>query len=90
MGITTTYKCDRCEHEQDNSRQMWDVEVGINSVGSPRPTFLQSRQTVIWCRKCVEDVHLLKIPEHKPQRELPSKPTLESLVREIVEDAVNG
>ncbi len=89
MGITTTYKCDRCEHEQDNTTQMWSIEVGIKSAGT-NPMFLTSRQTALWCRKCVEDVHLLKIPQHEPQRDLPSKPTIEDLVREIVEDAANG
>ena len=89
MGITTIYKCDRCEHEQSTAEQMWSIEVGIKSVDSPSSR-LQCRQEALWCRKCVEIVHLLKIPKHAPQRALPPKPTLEALVREIVEDAVNG
>ncbi len=89
MGITTTYKCDRCEHEQPDASQMWRMEVGIKPVTSSFGG-LSSRQEALWCRKCVEDVHLLKIPQQNDQRELPPQPTFEDLVREIVEDVVNG
>ncbi len=89
MGITTTYKCDHCGHEQPDSNQMWEIEVGIKSVHSS-PTYLSSRQTALWCRKCVEDMHLLEIPHHKPERDLPPKTAFEDLVREILEDIVNG
>lgn len=91
MGITTTYKCDRCGHEQeehsDKPRQMWTIEVGIRSKHNH---MLSSRQNQLWCRTCVEDVHMLQIPAQGKQREIPPKPSLEELVREIVQEECHG
>ena len=89
MGITTEYKCDKCEHTQtevEKPRQMWLVEVGLRGLagGGNLRQNLSSRQEQMWCRNCVEDVHMLVIPKHENQRKLPEPLAFEELVREIV------
>jgi hypothetical protein len=88
MTITVTYHCDRCETDQPTSEQFWEVAVALSSVQTPH-TGAHKRITQHWCRKCVEDFHLLPPIEHnKAAEELPPAPTLEDLVREIAREEI--
>ena len=87
--ITTTYKCDRCGHEQTDSAQMWHVGVKVSHF--PGLALFQPWETSgnkLWCRKCVDELQLLGFPEVE---KLPVEPqaavvSLEDQIREIIRE----
>ena len=81
--ITTTYTCDRCGHSQDNSVQMWRVEI---SIGSP---LMNLKRDALWCRKCCVEMGLISSRPHATPPDPPAPdpaPTLEDLIRAIVRE----
>ncbi len=87
MGITTEYKCDRCEHTQEERTQMWEVEVMRRSLDSPSASASAARQPPkkLWCKKCMEELHILPCKQGQEEK-LPPPPTLEDLIREIIHE----
>ena len=86
--IVTTYTCDRCGHSQPTDDQMWTVIVGINS-GHYASQMPYKKREALWCRTCVEKLHLMPPHVLKPA-DLPPPPTLEDMIREIVADEVGS
>lgn len=88
MSVKTVYICDRCGIEQDTPTQFWKVKVFVDSYqySKPKSQWEPGRHEVDWCRKCVEDMHLLPKPKDEA-RELPKAPTIEELVVDIASEA---
>lgn len=87
MGITTTYECDKCGHEQDTDEQMWGIGIVVTYPGKPGNYF--SREHKLWCRKCAEELGQLKrLPERKdkPVPELTFEDKLREIIREEIEN----
>jgi hypothetical protein len=87
--ITTTYTCDKCGHAQTNAEQMWTVGV---VVSHKHYVFSDSevRNRALWCRACVEKLHLLPQASAKPADIPQIAPTLEEMIREIVREEVTA
>lgn len=90
MGLIQKYTCDKCGHEQPTPDQMWAMRISVLSYQTSNNPYATSSggKDAMWCRKCVEDMHLLPVPSHHAQRELPPAPTFEDLVREIATQVV--
>lgn len=87
MPIITIYRCDRCEKEQSERTQMWYIGIGVNAVDPPVNRSIRDEQ--LWCRMCVEKMHLLPSVRHdREKEELPPPPTLEDLLTELIERIV--
>ena len=93
--IVTTYTCDKCGHEQNDDKQMWEIGIALNHRGTPPSGFSRLGGAVLnetielWCRKCVEGLRLLPTPRPKPDDPPPPpKPTLEDMIREIVHEEI--
>ena len=71
---------------------LWTVGLAITGGHSLlHNTSLQSKLTVLWCRECMEWNHLLPYVELKKKEiELPPAPSLEDLVRSIVQDEIDA
>jgi len=80
MSITTTYKCDRCDKEQDTNNQFWRIEIGVRHSGQSSPNRLAHMDV---CRFCLEALGFYR--NEFPAAPLPPAPTIEELLREIVE-----
>jgi len=91
MALKKIYSCDRegCNHTQENSTQMWAIELDIRTIDTPRdslPSYFRTNQRAqMWCRNCVVEV-LGMLPRKKetPQERIERQPTLEDAIREIV------
>ncbi len=59
--ITTTYKCDRCGHEQPGREQMWNVWIGYVCEPYKRGygSMNQGGHDALWCRPCMEAMKIL-------------------------------
>lgn len=91
MTVKTIYTCDRCGKEQATYDQFWRVDVLCRAFpGAPPATYNCSKKEQHWCRACCEELHLLN---YMPRKEAvpPSKPapTLEELIREIVQEKLD-
>ncbi len=86
MAIETTYKCDKCDHTQDKSEQMWTIGVGFTSVVRGHMTIAEANKK-LWCRKCMEKAGFVPTP-NVPKEEQPKQVTIEDLISDIVEDAI--
>lgn len=96
--ITTTYTCDRCEHEQhtdgrqrpgpraERVRQLYRISIGVNEVAEAQPF---ENPEALWCRNCVVETGLR--PWMSDVTEPPKEPIkLEDLIRELVRDEVEN
>ena len=84
--ITTTYKCDRCGHEQPTHSQMWNVGVACDHWNG-RSAF--PRSVAMWCRACVDALCLINEPPPPKAGEPPVvEPSLEDKLREIIRTIV--
>ena len=94
MGITTTYKCDRCSHEQNKAAQMWYIGISRQSVDNPNRSYGTENvsEREMWCRACVEELHLLpRSKEDEKKTPIPQpKPTLDEMIREIVAEEIHN
>ena len=83
MSIKTIYTCDKCGNEQTGNNQFWVVGVVANTVayGINSREFVNDKSMQV-CRPCLESfgIHVQKKPEEKQ----PELPTLEELIREII------
>lgn len=85
--IATRYICDKCGNSQETSSQMFSVGVVIEHVGFT--TYTRPKVTVLWCRKCTEEMRLLERGEaEQAKNPLPPAPTLEDMIREIVQEEI--
>lgn len=88
MTVKTIYICDKCGSEQDSSKQFWTVGVTATCSIHPDPhgyrRFVEDKYLQV-CRPCLESfgIHVQTRPEHKDNP--PQIPTIEELIREIVE-----
>lgn len=88
MGITITYKCDRCGSEQNNAEQMWYVGVLYYHVGR-QPSLSAGTAKAIWCRKCLVGTGILQHSASDPKTNVPAKePTLEERILAVVEGVI--
>ena len=83
---TMTFECDRCGNiDQDNSMDLWKVEIKIN--GSQQ----SSLSPVEWCRDCMLKTELLDNKNEAKEKEIEVEPiTMEDLIREIVQDEMKN
>ena len=88
--ITTTYKCDRCGHSQEDKQQMWHVKIYCEHVGyvQPRQFHFLPDGDALWCRKCVDELGLLSSFVNPSAIQATPPPTLEDQIREIVREEV--
>jgi len=84
MGVETTYTCDRCGHSQKTSDQMWEVGFAYRSRHGGSYTI---QAPSWWCRGCLE--HFDVLPATTPLDPPPTPPTLEDLIRELVQDELS-
>lgn len=88
--ITTTYKCDRCGHEQQSDaspRQLW--QIGIRFVTMPsslRGYDGRCGEDQLWCRNCLETIGA--VPRVNSAAPIPAPPSFEDLIRELVREVV--
>ena len=90
--ITTTYTCDRCNHSQENSLQMWEVCLFVVSYPIRPNVYLPTnlpQDKQLWCRRCIDKLQLLGY--HLAEKKEPPIPevTFEDKIREIVEESVD-
>ena len=89
--ITTTYKCDRCGHEQADNTQMWNVWIGYACLPYTRGygTTTGVRDS-LWCRPCMETMKVLGAEREDPKAPVVPPPTLEETIREIIREEVQA
>jgi len=86
MSVTTIYKCDRCHGEQDTPVQFWNVGVVVTAWAGREYRKEYPDKTMDVCRSCCENMGLvMRLPKHP---ELTPPPTLEDLIREIVQQEI--
>lgn len=92
--IVTTYTCDKCGHKQTTKDQMWGIAV-VMTHGGPVPLHGYSipndppQAKGLWCRKCIEGIGLLCAKPDPEDKTAPTSPTLEDMIREVVDNAVH-
>lgn len=91
--ITTTYTCDRCQESQDGDGQFWRVGVVADNVQIMREYGTQptrypanDRLRMHVCRQCLISIGI-QVPPPIPGESAPARPTLEDIIREIVQNA---
>ncbi len=83
--ITITRTCDACKKCVPKKEQLWNVAVGVGCEPSS-VSYYDTRHKAQWCRTCMEarglccSTGLGKAPAPEPTA------TLESLIREIVQE----
>lgn len=77
--ITTTYKCDKCGNVQETPEQFWTIGVG---AGIPTRAISIDRAMQV-CRRCLENLGY-HVKQPRPPNS-PPPPTIEELIREILE-----
>ncbi len=79
--VTIIYKCDKCGVNQDNADQFWTVGVTAMCYGYDASSFLRDKSLQV-CRPCLEllGIHVME----KEGETLPTPPTVEELIREII------
>ena len=85
MSVKTIYTCDKCKAEQETVNQFWTVGVtATHGCSDSSREFVKNKHMQV-CRPCLESLGLyVQIkPEHKASP--PRIPTVEELIREIVE-----
>ena len=83
MARTVTYTCDCCGHTQDKPDQMWNIGYGLWHENTQPDVYAISRQSKMWCRKCVEALGLLSKPKTAVDPIPVQPPTLEDIIRAI-------
>ena len=91
--IVTTYTCDKCGHSQErpqSPKQLWDVGIGIEALGTGSYHSISSRlaHKQIWCRSCIIKSGLFP-PSHIDKEKAPTPPTLEDMIREIMKEEID-
>lgn len=93
MPITTRYVCDHCGRSQDTPHQMWEVAATYRPIEMRNSTAAAITKAVLWCRPCCEEAGILGRHAAQPGEAKPTPsppPTIESLVRALVEDVVKN
>lgn len=84
MAVTVTYTCDKCGMQQPTSNQFWTVGIKAQCSGHTSDQYISNKFKMEICRPCLEYLGIhptektVNDPEYQP-------PTLEELIREIVE-----
>lgn len=90
MSVVTTYTCDKCARVQETSDDMFHVALVVRPCTS---TLHYARGemlcTQLWCLTCVGEKLKHLIP-HTPDAPPPTPPTLEGMIKEIVQDEMEG
>ena len=84
MSIRTIYTCEKCGAEQLTGDQFWTVGVQANHHAySPQVWQFVTGKSLQVCRPCLESfgIHV----QTKPNEEPAPVPTVEELIREIIE-----
>ena len=83
--ISTDYQCDKCKVIQNTAEQFWTITIGIRD--HRWGTRIDEQKTIDVCRPCLESFGLAApLDPHKPPC---VAPTIEDLIREIVQSEVN-
>lgn len=88
--ITTVYKCDKCGIVQETDPQFWEIGVIANWIGIGRSSYhtdsFVNKMHMHVCRTCLEGfgIHIQK----KPDQPEVAPPTLEDVIRDIVNNAL--
>lgn len=84
MTVRTLYICDRCGNEQDKAAQFWTVGVTANCGELRMSTYFVPGKYIQVCRPCLDNMGVL-VKEKPKDQESPQPPTVEDLVREIIQ-----
>ena len=84
--LTTVYECDRCgKKDEDNQMQLWTVRISYQAQGSGWNNWSDYRN-VDWCRECAVKAGFVGSDKERKEVQAPEpKPTIEELIREIVQ-----
>lgn len=83
--IKTNYICDRCAHPQESPDQFWVIGVKAKPYGYTTSQWEASDHQMQVCRPCLEVLGFHVRAPKKDEPPLPAPPTLEELIREIVQ-----
>ena len=87
MPIIKHYKCDKCGEEKINEANfLLPVRVLVGENFNDRDTYEAS--SALWCRECLRKARI--VPQWK-RKDMPEeeKPTIESMIRELVQKEVS-
>lgn len=84
--ITTTYTCDRCKATQDTDKQFWKVGAACWQSTQHAPGTFDWKFMHV-CRSCAEIMGFLP-GDAKKQDPAVEPPTLEDIIREIVQNEI--
>lgn len=95
MAIETKYICDKCGHTQPERDQMWEVAITVRHLNFHNTAVAAIGKTGdkhkrLWCRKCVQKAHLLCADAGEKVKVSLKPPTLEDIVREIVQEEIEA
>ena len=81
MGVKTTYTCDKCEVVQDTPNQFWILNVSVRDY--ERLSGRTDVREMSVCRSCLELLGIYRYSQES--KKLPEPPTIEELIREILQ-----
>lgn len=86
MSVVTTYTCDHCGTSKDSHLGFYHVCVEARPAGGENRYDIERSALALWCRNCLVDAGL-KMPLRDYGHEAPAvKPTVEDLIRQIVQE----
>lgn len=89
MSTTITYARDRCLKEFSDRKEIKCVSAGVGDFSGSDSWFKSFRQD--WCYGCLAELGLPPTPKQKTEfASVPTPPTLEDLIREIVRREVQS
>lgn len=100
MSQITTYKCDRCKLDSTNWKDLdlKEIRIGMKKVSGSYSSSSYalhdfSNRKAEWCEACCREVGIIpplfygKTPQDETVQQ--PKPTLEDLIREIVQEEIS-
>jgi hypothetical protein len=82
MSIKITYKCDRCEAEAKEQRELWHISIHARPLGEG--VHWDGGKSMHVCRPCLEAMGINRTNETKKKEPDFVPPTLEEVIREII------
>jgi len=90
MSIVTTYTCDKCARVQETGNDMYHVALVVRASASvPQYGRGDMMHAQLWCIGCVQE-RLKHLVPRKPEDPPPTPPTMEDMIREIVQEEMEG
>lgn len=90
--IKVIFICDRCKHEQDSNKQMWEIGVRFRHHENYQDKMElghSTNNTQLWCRKCIEELGYIEAPKNDPPKPEVFE-SFEDKIREIVRSEIEA